>query len=176
MGARLGGQRGRLRDERFCLGEGGAVAHRAEQLCRPAEWLFRGRVFKCDQATALAEKRVGVLADVPELLPAPGSFAVERCRIGVVASVFGELGAGGAEGVLAGRVAGLEPVREPLGKVGVVSGERSPQHRPELSGVVGDVTGTRRLLDLGEERARLIGCAGGEPGGCDGREHLDGCV
>ena len=117
-----------------------------------------------------------MLGDVPELLPACGCFGVEGCGVGVVAGVLGELGAGGAEGVLVERVAGLEPVGEPLGEVGVAGGERGPQHRRELSGVVGDVTRAGRLLDLGEERACLVGCAGGEPGGGGGREHLDGRV
>jgi hypothetical protein len=135
-----------------------------------------GGVLEGDQAAALAEQGVSLLADVPELLPACGGFGVKGCRLGVVAGVLGELGAGCAEGVFAERVAWLEPVGESLGKVGVAGCERSPQHRPELSGVVGDVTCAGRLLDLGEERARLVRFGGGEPSGCDGREHLDGCV
>ena len=97
-----------------------------------------------------------MFTDVPELLPACGRFGVEDCGVGVVAGVFGELGAGCAEGVLADRVAWLEPVGEPLGELGVARSERSPQHRRELSGVVGVVTGARRLLDLGEERTCLV--------------------
>ena len=60
---------------------------------------------------------MGALGNVPELLPACGRFGVEGCRVGVVAGVLGELGAGGAEGVLVERVARLEPVGEPLGEL-----------------------------------------------------------
>ena len=125
---------------------------------------------------ALAEEGVGALGDVAELLPACGGFGVEGCRLGVVPSVFGELGAGCADGVLAERVAWFEPVGEPPGEVGVAGGERGSQHRPELSGVVGDVTCAGRLLDLGEERVRLVRFGGGEPGSGGGGEHLDGHV
>ena len=60
-----------------------------------------GGVVEGEQAAALAEQRVGALGDVPELLPACGCFGVEGGGFGVVAGVFGELGAGGAERVLA---------------------------------------------------------------------------
>src|SRR2546430_8768253 len=80
----LGGWRGRLFEERFCLGEGRSVAHRAEQLRRLAEWLLGGWVCEGDHAAALAEQGVGALGDVAELLPARGGFGVEGCRLGVV--------------------------------------------------------------------------------------------
>src|SRR6185437_5236027 len=95
---------------------------------------------------------------------------------GVVAGVLDELGAGHAEGMFAERVAWLEPFREPLGEVGVAGGQRSPYHRTELSGVVRGLTCAGRLLDLGEERARLVGFCGGEPSGRDRRERLDSQV
>jgi len=101
-----------LREEGFCLGEGGAVAHRAEQLRRLAEWLLGGGVSEGEQAAALAEQGVGALGDVPELLPAGSRFGVEGCRLGGVAGVFGELGAGSAEGVLAYRKERLEGLSE----------------------------------------------------------------
>ena len=87
-------------EERVRLCEGGAVAHRAEQLRRLAERLLGGGVCEGEQAAALAEEGVGVFMDVPELLPACGGFGVEGRCLGVVAGVFDELGTGGAEGVL----------------------------------------------------------------------------
>src|SRR5207247_4752864 len=83
--ARLRGWRGRLLDESFRFGEGWTVAHRTEQLRGLAEWLLGGGVFEGEQAAALAEEGVGVLGDVPELLPACGCFGVEGCGLGVVA-------------------------------------------------------------------------------------------
>jgi hypothetical protein len=73
--------------------------------------LLGGGVSEGEQAAAVADEGVGALENVPELLPACGPFGVERCRVGVVAGVFGELGTGGAEGVLVERVAGLEKLR-----------------------------------------------------------------
>jgi hypothetical protein len=90
--ARLGGRRGRLLEERFRLGEGGTVAHRAEQLCRLAEWLLGDGFSEGAQAAALAEEGVGVLGNVPELLPACGRFGVEGYRVGLVPGGFGEQG------------------------------------------------------------------------------------
>ena len=86
---------------RFRLGERRSVAHRGEQLARLIERRFGTRPGECDEAAALAEERVGVLGDVAELLPANGRLRVEVCRFGMVAGVFGELGAGGANRVLA---------------------------------------------------------------------------
>ena len=68
-----------------------------------------GGVVEGEQAAALAEERVGVLGDVPELLPACGCFGVEGCGFGVVAGVLGELGVGGAERVLASGRRGSSP-------------------------------------------------------------------
>jgi len=92
-----------LLEERVRLGESRAIAHRAEQLGRLPERLLGGGVFDGEQAAALAEQGICALGDVSELLPACGGFGVEGCRLGVVAGVLGELGAGGAEGVLVER-------------------------------------------------------------------------
>ena len=59
-----------------------------------------------------------MLGDVPELLPACGRFGVEGCGFGVVAGVLGELGAGGAEGVLASGIAGSSPSASRLASSG----------------------------------------------------------
>ena len=83
-----------------------------------------GQVLGRREVAGAALALVGALGNVPELLPAFGCFGVERCCVGMVAGVFGELGAGGAEGVLVERVAGFEPVDEPLGERGVAGGER----------------------------------------------------
>jgi len=89
-----------VRDERFCLGQGGAVAHRGEQLGRPAEGLVGSGVCEDEQAAPLAEEGVGVLGNVPELLPALGRLGIEGGGFGLVTGGFGELGATSGEGVL----------------------------------------------------------------------------
>ena len=144
-------------EERFCFGEGGVVAHRAEQLGRLVERLLGGGVFEGEQAAALAEEGVGALGDVPELLPAIGRLGVEGCRGGVVAGVLGELGARGAKGVLAYRKERLEALSEPLGELAVAGGERGPHHRGQPPGVVGRLVRARRLLELGEQGGRPLG-------------------
>jgi hypothetical protein len=82
-----------------------------------------------DQAAAVAEAGVGVLGNVPELLPARRCFGVERHGLGVVAGVLGELGAGGAEGELLERVVRRDPVGQPLGELRIARGERGPAAR-----------------------------------------------
>ena len=134
-----------------------------------AERLLGSRPAEGEQAAALAEQGVGALGTFPNSCQRCGRFGVEGCRLGVVAGVLGELGAGGAEGVLVERVAGLEPVGEPLGERGIAGGERGSHHRGQLSRVVGRLAGARYLLELGEQGGRPLGrlrrergCGGGQ--------------
>ena len=129
-------------EKRFRLGEGGAVADRVEQLRCLAEWLFGAWVSEGEQAAALAEEGVGALGNVPELLPPCGRFGVEGCRVGVISGGFGELRAGGAEGVLVERVAGLEPIGEPLRET-----EASSYTERDTPIFVGQLVDIRAALD-----------------------------
>jgi hypothetical protein len=89
------------------------------------ERLLGCRLTQGEQAAPLTQKGVGALGHVPELLPACGRLGVESCGVGVVAGVLGELGTGGAQGVLVEWVAGREPIGKSLGESGIAGRKRS---------------------------------------------------
>ena len=116
---------------------------------------------------------MGALGDVPELLPACGRLGVQGRRVGEAARVLGELGAGGAEGVLVQREERLEALSKLRRELWVAGGGRRAQHGRELPGVVGRLTRAGSLLQLGEQPTGLLVLGGGEArlGGGRERDH-----
>ena len=113
----------------------------------------------------LDEQGAGALGDVPERLPARRCVRVEGHRVGILTGVFGELGVGGAEGMLVERVARRELVDQPPREREVPGGKRGSQHSGQVSGVVRSLADPRCLFDLGEQCRRSLGFLEDERGG-----------
>ena len=127
----------------------------SKRSARLVERLLCAGVTEGEEAAAVTEQGVGAFGDVPEPLPAHSSFDVQGRGTRVVACVFGELGVGGAQGVLAKRIAWFEPVGEPPGaRSGSPSASAVRSMCRELSGVVGGLDER-----LAYARSRLAACA-----------------